>query len=80
MMKKNMVFLMLLVAAPAAAEVTLTPDLVDLRDLAQTPRVRVLHDGQALAAADIRKVVAGVYKTGDAVPEQMAAGHFFNRN
>ncbi len=66
-------------AFPAMAEVTLSPETIDLGDLKQTAEVRVLRDGQPVPAGDIGKMVTGVFKTGEAVPERKAGGtHFSN--
>lgn len=68
-----------LCARPVAADLALDPAVIELHDVSQAGMVTVLYDGEPVSRADIRKVTAGVFKTGNAVPEHKAGGtHFSN--
>ena len=61
------------------ADLTLTPAELDLKNYSEPVKVLVMSDGRPVLPVEITKIVAGVFKTGNAVPEQARGGtHFSN--
>lgn len=61
------------------ADVTLSPENFELSYFSDTQKLVVLHNGKPILPGDIKKIVAGVFKTGNAVPKKNTAGtHFSN--
>ena len=50
------------------ADVTLSPKNFELSYFSDTQKLVVLHNGKPILPGDIKKIVAGVFKTGNAVP------------
>ncbi len=61
------------------AELTLSPASVELKNPTDSAKVSVQHDGKPVLPGEITKVVAGVLKTGEAVPDTARGEtHFSN--
>ena len=69
----------LLFSLPVVADLTLSPVEIDVKSSSEPAKVYVLNDGKPVLPAEITKIVAGVFKTGRAVPEEKRGGtHFSN--
>jgi hypothetical protein len=72
-------FICALCALPVFADLALDPAVIEIHDVTQAGKVMVLNDGEPVPAGEIRRVTAGVFKTGNAVPKHKAGGtHFSN--
>ena len=61
------------------ANMSITPDRIEVSDVARSSTVIIKHDGIAVLPAEIKKIVSGVYKTGEAAPATAAdRTHFSN--
>lgn len=68
-----------LLSSAVFAQIELTPEVVELRDVSQSETLFVTHNGQPVLPADITKIVSGVYKYRDDVPDTAKGGtHFSN--
>lgn len=61
-----------------AGQITLSPQTVTVDSLEQARQIKVLLDDQPVPAADIKRIAAGVFKDGTAVPESKAGGTHFS--
>jgi hypothetical protein len=61
------------------ADVTLSPKTIELSYFSESQKLQVLNNGKPVLPAEISKIAAGVFKTGDAVPKKVAGRtHFSN--
>ena len=71
----------LLLPMSLLAEVELSPKNFELSFFSDSQQLVVLNNGKPVLPGDIKKIVAGVFKTGNAVPKKAAGGtHFSNYN
>lgn len=64
---------------PAFAQLSLSPEKVDVNDAEQPRNVLITFDGNPVLPDEILKIVSGVTKTGDALPDGAAGNtHFSN--
>ena len=75
-------FLVALVAAffssSLVAGVTLSPAEIEVNDVAQSKKIIITHDDQPVLPADITKIVSGVFKFRDDVPDSATDGTHFS--
>lgn len=76
--KKGLALAGILYSLSVSAQLTLSPKEIDVRDITRSEKVFITHDGQPVMAGEIKKIVSGVYKTGDAVPERVAGSTHFS--
>lgn len=68
-----------LMSSAVFAQIELTPEVVELRDVSQSGTLFVTHNGQPVLPAEITKIVSGVFKYRDDVPDSAEGGtHFSN--
>ena len=66
-------------STPVFAEITLSPETIEFQDISVSQNIFVRRDGEPVRAGDITKIVSGVFKYGDGVPESASgATHFSN--
>jgi hypothetical protein len=69
----------MLLSAPIFAELTLSPETIEFKDISASKTVFVKHDGNPVLPAEITKITSGVFKYRDDVPETASgATHFSN--
>lgn len=52
------------------AQMSLSPREIDVKDFSHSQKVFVTHDGKPVLPGEITRIVSGVLKTGNAVPEK----------
>lgn len=65
-------------AAPGFAQLSLSPEVIDLNDVRQSKNVLITFDGKAISKQEILRIVTGVTKTGDALPENASGKTHFS--
>ena len=50
------------------AQIAMTPETIELRDVSQSVTVFITNDGKPVLPAEITRIVSGVFKYGDAAP------------
>ena len=60
------------------ANLTLSPTEIDVKDISQSKKVFIKHDGQPVLSGEITKIVSGVYKYGNAVPKSAPGSTHFS--
>ena len=58
----------LLLANAAFAQLSMSPEEIDVNDVQQSEKILITFDGNPVLPAEIKSVVSGVSKTGDALP------------
>jgi len=72
-------FLGIFLSTSVDAQVSLSPEQVELRDISLSEKVLVTYKGQAVLPTEVMKIVSGVYKYRDDVPKTSKSGtHFSN--
>jgi len=62
-----------------SAQLSLSPTEIDVNDAEQSKKILITYEGKPVLPNEIKKIVSGVTKTGDAVPETASGiSHFSN--
>lgn len=67
-----------LFSVPAFAQLSLSPEEIEVNDVLQSKKILITYAGQPVMPDEITKIVSGVTKTGDAVPETAPGNTHFS--
>jgi hypothetical protein len=70
--------LAVLLPTTVTAQLNLVPHEIDVNDVMQPRQVRLTHNGEAVLSSEILSISSGVFKTGEALPENAAGDTHFS--